>query len=72
MERGRLISEFMMSQPEWNAYFDSLQLMKHKDLFTENEIDEQWQLQTRLGNLMTERYYQQLDGEDQVSIILRG
>lgn len=72
MERGRLISEFMMSQPEWNAYFDSLQFMKHKDLFTENEIDEQWQLQTRLGNLMTERYYQQLDGEDQVSIILRG
>lgn len=72
MEHGRIISEFLKQQPEWEVYFDSLQFMKHKDLLTPQENYNQFMLQKRLGNLMTDRYYAQLDGEDQVSVILRG
>jgi hypothetical protein len=66
------LSQFMMRQPEWKPFFDSLQFMKYKELLTPLEIDEQYRLQARLGNVMSERYYASLDGEDQVSIVLRG
>lgn len=68
MEQGRIISEFMMRQPEWEVYFDSLQFMKHKDLLTPQENYNQFMLQKRLGDIMTNRYYAQLEGDQ----VIRG